>query len=54
MVYRVEARQEGYDIIFIDIVMPILNGFGTTRQIRAIKEKRKMSAMEPMGLGGRD
>jgi CheY-like chemotaxis protein len=46
----VEARQEGYDIIFIDITMPILDGFGATRQIRAIEEKRKWSAMESMGL----
>ncbi len=52
--HRVEARQEGYDIIFIDITMPILDGFGATRQIRAIEEKRKKSAMESMGLGGRD
>jgi CheY-like chemotaxis protein len=53
-VYRVEARQEGYDVIFIDITMPILDGFGATRQIRTIEEKRKKSAMESMGLGGRD
>jgi CheY-like chemotaxis protein len=53
-VHRVEARQEGYDIIFIDITMPILDGFGATRQIRAIEEKRKKSAMESIGLGGRD
>jgi len=53
-VHRVEARQEGYNIIFIDITMPILDGFGATRQIRAIEEKRKKSAMESMGLGGRD
>ena len=52
--HRVEARQEGYDIIFIDITMPILDGFGATRQIRAIEEKRKKGAMESMGLGGRD
>jgi CheY-like chemotaxis protein len=50
----VEARQEGYDMIFVDITMPILNGFGATRQIRAIKEKRKKSAMESMGLSERD
>jgi CheY-like chemotaxis protein len=53
-VHRVEARQEGYDIIFIDITMPILDEFGATRQIRAIEEKRKKSAMESMGLGGRN
>ena len=34
--HRVEARQEGYDIIFIDITMPILDGFGVTRQQVAI------------------
>jgi len=53
-VHRVEARQEGYDIILIDITMPILNGFGATKQIRAIEEKRKKSTMESMGLGGRN
>ena len=52
--HRVEVRQEGYDTIFIDIAMPILDRFGGTRQIRAIEEKRKRSAMESMGLGGRD
>jgi hypothetical protein len=34
--------------------MPILNGFSATRQIRAIKKKRKKSAIESIGLGGRD
>jgi len=41
-------------MIFVDITMLILDGFGATRQIRAIEEKRKKSAMESMGLGGRD
>ncbi|KAL2075914.1 hypothetical protein VTL71DRAFT_857 [Oculimacula yallundae] len=40
-VQKVEARKQGYDIIFMDITMPILDGFGATRQIRAIEEKRK-------------
>ncbi|KAH8650670.1 hypothetical protein BGZ60DRAFT_534322 [Tricladium varicosporioides] len=31
--------------------MPILDGFGATRQIRAIEEKRKKSAMESMAQG---
>jgi CheY-like chemotaxis protein len=34
--------------------MPILDGFGATRQIRAIEEKRKKSVMESIGLGGID
>jgi CheY-like chemotaxis protein len=53
-VHKVEARQKGYNIIFIDITMLILDGFGVTRQIRAIEEKRKKSAIKFIGLGGRD
>ncbi|KAH7342474.1 histidine kinase-group I protein [Rhexocercosporidium sp. MPI-PUGE-AT-0058] len=44
-VQKVEARQQGYDIIFMDITMPVLDGFGATRQIRAIEEKRKREPM---------
>ncbi|KAK0121706.1 hypothetical protein ONS95_009991 [Cadophora gregata] len=44
-VQKVEARKQGYDIIFMDITMPVLDGFGATRQIRAIEEKRKREAM---------
>lgn len=40
-VQQVEKRLQGYDIIFMDITMPILDGFGATRQIRAIEEKRR-------------
>ncbi|PVH86453.1 hypothetical protein DL98DRAFT_510520 [Cadophora sp. DSE1049] len=51
-VQKVEARSQGYDIIFMDITMPILDGFGATRQIRAIEEKRKRESMPsyPEGL----
>ncbi|CZS95515.1 related to nik-1 protein (Os-1p protein) [Rhynchosporium agropyri] len=44
-VQKVEARKEGYNIIFMDITMPILDGFGATRQIRAIEEKRRRDFM---------
>ncbi|KAH7412714.1 histidine kinase-group I protein [Cadophora sp. MPI-SDFR-AT-0126] len=44
-VQKVEARKQGYDIIFMDITMPVLDGFGATRQIRAIEEKRKREAL---------
>lgn len=40
-VNRFAEREEGYDIIFMDISMPVLDGFGATRQIRNIEEKRR-------------
>jgi CheY-like chemotaxis protein len=39
-----QNREEGYDIIFMDISMPILDGFGATRQIRQIERARKDKA----------
>jgi CheY-like chemotaxis protein len=40
----VQNHEEGYDIIFMDISMPILDGFGATRQIRQIERARKDKA----------
>jgi CheY-like chemotaxis protein len=45
-VRKVEARPDGYDIIFMDITMPILDGFGATRQIRSIEEGRMKPAAD--------
>lgn len=39
-VNRFAQRPDGYDIIFMDISMPILDGFGASRQIRAIESSR--------------
>ncbi|KAE8145765.1 hypothetical protein BDV25DRAFT_163925 [Aspergillus avenaceus] len=36
----VEKLPEGYDMIFMDISMPVMNGFEATRAIRAIEKER--------------
>ncbi|RKF60728.1 putative two-component sensor protein histidine protein kinase [Erysiphe neolycopersici] len=43
-VKKFEALSSGYDIIFMDITMPVLDGFGATRQIREIEKKTVSSA----------
>lgn len=40
-VQKVRERSEGYDIIFLDISMPVLDGFGATREIRSLEEARR-------------
>ncbi|KAF4615723.1 hypothetical protein G7Y89_g15265 [Cudoniella acicularis] len=40
-VKKFQEREQGYDIIFMDISMPLLDGFGATKEIRAIEESRK-------------
>jgi CheY-like chemotaxis protein len=39
-VNTVDNSAEGYDIIFMDISMPVLDGFGATRRIRQIERGR--------------
>jgi len=41
-VHKFASREEGYDIIFMDISMPILNGFDATQQIRTIEKSRRL------------
>lgn len=45
-VNRFCERPDGYDIIFMDISMPILDGFGASLQIRAIETSRRNTAAE--------
>ena len=45
-VKKFENREDGYDIIFMDISMPVLDGFGATRQIRTIEQKRRQKIEE--------
>jgi CheY-like chemotaxis protein len=40
-VKKFTERKGGYDIIFMDISMPILDGFGATKQIRAAEKGRR-------------
>ncbi|KAF7958133.1 hypothetical protein EAE96_003696 [Botrytis aclada] len=44
-VKKVEERPEGYDIIFMDISMPILDGFDATKEIRKLEKSRRERAL---------
>ncbi|TGO55885.1 hypothetical protein BCON_0085g00370 [Botryotinia convoluta] len=44
-VKKVEERPEGYDIIFMDISMPILDGFDATKEIRKLEKSRRERAI---------
>ncbi|PBP27534.1 hsp90-like protein [Diplocarpon rosae] len=48
-VNMVEARPQGYDIIFMDITMPVLDGFGATKLIRSIEDRRRKGSPRPAG-----
>jgi CheY-like chemotaxis protein len=44
-VKKFQEREVGYDVIFMDISMPLLDGFGATKEIRAIEESHKATLM---------
>lgn len=52
-VNRYNDSTDGYDIIFMDISMPILDGFGASRQIRAIEASRQKSPASDENEGGK-
>jgi CheY-like chemotaxis protein len=53
-VKKVEDRAEGYDIIFMDISMPVLDGFGATRKVRALEAARRQKALDKHAADGKE
>lgn len=52
-VHAVQKQSEGYDIIFMDVSMPVLDGFGATRQIRQFERQRRDDASGKDKDGGK-
>jgi CheY-like chemotaxis protein len=43
-VKAVEGRPEGFDVIFMDLSMPVMDGFIATREIRRIERERPLDS----------
>ena len=48
-VQRFEQKEDGFDIIFMDISMPVMNGFDATKRIREIEEVRRIRVLNSAG-----